>query len=338
MIDDQRRFFATVERHAFHPRMTLKLASYSSERDSGSRITVIGGVVNLVLAAFKAAAGVHGHSAAMVADAVHSFSDLISDFLTLIALQLSSLPPDRDHPYGHGRFEPLGSLAIGAFLLIASATFMSSAFEALAAPEEGPPGYVALVAAFVSVLSKEALFRATVVVGEQLSSQVVIANAWHHRSDALSSVVAIFGIGGALISPRLRILDPLCGIAVAALVGWMGLQILFQSLGQLADTTDEDAIELIAQAADAAAAAHPEVLGVDSVRCRWMSSACLVADLRLRVKPALSVARAHALGERVHAAVQKTMPALSELLISTVPSTCPSLPPGSPAIASPTKW
>ena len=280
-----------------------------------------------------------------MSDAVHSFSDLISDFLTLIALRLASLPPDHDHPYGHGRFEPLGCLVrlagaasspvrhpcalvrargdavlawqvIGIFLVLTSASFTSSAMEALVAPPDEPPGNVAFAAAIISVLSKEALFRATDRVGRRLNSQVVIANAWHHRSDALSSVVAIFGIGGASLG--WRVLDPLCGVAVAVLVGWMGLQILLSALAQLSDTTDEEAIALI----ERTARGLPGVRGVHGVRCRWMSSAELVADLSLCIAPGTSVARAHELCERVRVELQRTpsLPHLGEVMIRPYPA------------------
>jgi divalent metal cation (Fe/Co/Zn/Cd) transporter len=225
-VNKVKDFWHSVERHATHPRFEGKIATYRE----ASKVTLLGTAVNIFLAAFKGFAGVYGHSAAMVCDAMHSASDLVSDGLTLIALRLGAIPPDLDHPYGHGRFESIGSLAIGVLLMLTSASFGSMALAAIRAPSDQGPRMIALVAALVSVLSKEALFVVTMRVGTRLNSQIIMANAWHHRSDALSSVVAIVGIAAALASPAFRIFDPLCGVAVAGLVGWMGIQVMMESL------------------------------------------------------------------------------------------------------------
>ena len=244
-ISDTQEMWLAFRRHALNPRFELKRASFEDSSSKGSMITVVGALVNLLLSVFKALAGVYGHSTAMLCDAAHSLSDLVSDALTLLALRMGSLPPDHDHPYGHGRFEALGSLAIGWLLVLTAASFGQGALASVVNPPTSPPGRIALVAAVVSVASKELLFRSTERVGKKLNSQasalllfwwwwsssssppppppssvstklhlqVIMANAWHHRSDALSSLVAIGGIGGALLG--VRILDPLCGVVVA---------------------------------------------------------------------------------------------------------------------------
>lgn len=319
----QREFVDTFKRHAMHPRFSLKRASYRSSSE-GSKITIIGALVNLLLALFKAAAGIMGNSAAMVCDAVHSFSDLVSDGLTLLALQMGSLPPDADHPYGHGRFEPLGSLAIGWLLVVTAASFGGSAVSALRQPSASGPRAIALVAAIVSVAVKEMLFRATKRVADQLNSDVLRANAWHHRSDALSSVVAIVGIGGALMG--WRILDPLCAIGVAVLLGWMGLQIVVEALARLTDTADLAANETIREAA----ARVEGVLLVSGVRCRWMSASSALADLSVFCGPETTASSAQRLSSLVRAAVMEAMPEVTEVLVHTQ-TMCPLLSATTPA-------
>jgi len=313
----QLEFVDAIKRHALHPRFSLKRASYKSSSE-GSRITILGALVNLLLAFFKAVAGILGNSSAMVCDAVHSFSDLMSDVLTLLALQMGSLPPDSDHPYGHGRFEPLGSLAIGWLLVVTAVSFGGSAVSALRQPSASGPRAIALAAAIVSVAVKEMLFRSTKRVADQLSSDVLLANAWHHRSDALSSVVAIVGIGGALMG--WRVLDPLCAIGVAVLLGWMGMQIVFEALARLTDTADLKAVETIREAA----ARVDGVLLVSGVRCRWMSASSALADLSVFCGPETTASSAQRLSSLVRAAVMDSMPEVTEVLVHTQ-TMCPLL-------------
>lgn len=322
----QRDYVLAVRRHALHPRFNLKRANYK-EGVEGSQITIAGAVVNLLLSIFKAIAGIYGNSAALVADAAHSFSDLISDGLTLVVLRMGSLPPDHDHPYGHGRFEALGSLGIGFLLVTTGLSFGSYAIESIHTPSPTGPRKIALVAAAVSVLSKEILFRATRRVGQRLNSNVLIANAWHHRSDALSSVVAIFGVGGAILG--WRVLDPLCGLCVAALVGWMGLQIMMEAITQLSDTADEESISEIR----AAAASVDGVLKVEGVRCRYMSSNVAMADMSVFIGPHTTASSAQRLSTLVRSAVLEANPKIKEVLVHTQ-TMCPLLSASAPAVPS----
>ncbi len=326
-VAEQRQWWKSVWRHALQPRFSIKRASFNEENVEGSRITWVGAGVNLILAIFKAVAGVCGNSAAMVCDAAHSFSDLVSDALTLIALQMGSLPPDKDHPYGHARFEAVGSLAIGWLLLLTSVSFGGSAFNAMRSPSAAPVGVIALVAAVVSIVSKELLFRVTQRVGSRLNSQVIVANAWHHRSDALSSIVAVVGILGAILG--VRVLDPLCGIGVAALVGWMGGKIVLESLGQLTDTADPETVERIRSAA----AGVEGVLGVEGVRCRSMSANSAIADLSVMVGPMASASSAQVTASLVRDAVIKEMPQVNDVLVRTQ-TMCPLLSAKTPATAA----
>lgn len=277
--------WSTLQRHNIR-RTERKKAEFE---EHASRITWVGAAVNFLLAFFKLFAGITGRSAAMIADAGHSFSDLISDGLTLVALRMSALPADVDHPYGHGRFESVGSLAIGALLIGAGISFGSSSFEALMAPVAAPLGSIALWAAVASIVSKEALFRATARIGKQLNSQVLIANAWHHRSDALSSVVAVLGIAGSILGYRR--LDPLAGLLVAGMVSWMGLRIAFEAIAQLTDTSDY----AVVQAVESVAREVDGINSVDHIRSRSMGGNNMV-DLAIQGAFSYSVVLPHARG------------------------------------------
>ncbi len=205
------------------------LAGVSADQKAADRITVVGGLVNVLLTFGKLAAGIYGRSAAMISDAAHSASDLASDVVTLVAMRAARLPADEDHPYGHGRFETVGALVVGGMLVAAGAGAASHALDAGVHAHGAlglKPGKIALVAALVSIVAKEGLFRATARVGKRLRSPVLEANAWHHRSDALSSVVALVGIAAARCSLKIfRHADAAAGLAVAAMLAATGFQI-----------------------------------------------------------------------------------------------------------------
>ena len=298
-------FWMNMRRHALG-RSELKKASYAD--GEASRITWVGAAVNLFLSISKLVAGIVGNSAAMLSDAGHSLSDLVSDALTLVTLRMSALPPDIDHPYGHGRFESVGSLGIATLLLLAGLSFGQNAFAALRSPSAAPISVLALWAAVASIVFKEVLYRATRRVGERMQSQVLIANAWHHRSDALSSVVALVGIGGSLLG--WRVLDPLAGLVVAAMVAAMGVRIGADALAQLTDTADY----LLVQRATKSAEKVVGVERVSEVRNRGMGGTALV-DLAIQVDPLLSASAAHKVAEEVRYAVLDDGDDISEVLV-----------------------
>lgn len=331
---------------------------------AANRVTWVGVAVNLFLAAFKLVAGVVGQSTAMIADAGHSLSDLLSDGVTLWAVRLSSVPPDEDHPYGHGRFETLGALMIGVLLVGCSWGFGANAYNSMiesvgtlslpriahhahdhgldiASQAAGVPGVLALVAAVVSIFSKEALFRLTAKVAAKLNSQVLLANAWHHRSDALSSIVALVGIVGSRVG--LPLLDPLAGLCVAAMVALTGIQVGWDSLKQLTDVSDRKVVERVA--AIAGSCEGVSAVDVKRVRCRQMGSHTLV-DLRVESPPHLSASGAAKVAESVRWTIIQNMPTVSEVSgapTHRLPSCLPAhislllylfLPPITPALAS----
>ncbi len=212
------------------------------------RVTIIGSVVNFLLLLFKFLAGFVGHSSAMIADAVHSLSDFATDLIILVFVRLSAKPADRSHRYGHGKFETLATAIIGIVLLGVAVGICVKGVTDVVAVCHGytlpAPKTVALIAAVVSIILKEGLYRYTVYAGRRLNSQAVIANAWHHRSDAFSSIGTLLGIGGAIIGgAKWRILDPLAAIGVSLLIAKVAIRIMKNSLDELLEHSLPEATE-----------------------------------------------------------------------------------------------
>lgn len=211
----------------------------NSMREKGIyRVTIVGSVVNFLLLVFKFFAGIMGHSAAMLADAVHSLSDFITDIIVIVFVRISSKPEDEGHDYGHGKYETLATAIIGIFLLFVGFGILwngaSSIYHFLRGGSLQKPGMLALIAAAVSIVLKEALYQYTVFQGKKLNSQAVVANAWHHRSDALSSIGTAIGIGGAiLLGDRWRVLDPLAAVIVSFFIMKVAIQLLIPCVDEL---------------------------------------------------------------------------------------------------------
>lgn len=212
------------------------------------RITLFGALTNVVLTTVKLFAGVFGRSAAMVADGVHSLSDLLSDIVVLIFTHISSKGRDRDHSFGHGKFETMATLIVSMILIAVGADLLADGIGNIVAFAQGEaipePGYIALWAAIVSIILKEFLYHITVRVGMKVNSPVVIANAWHHRSDALSSVGALVGIGGAIVlGEKWTILDPIasCGISIAIII--VAVKLALPSLSELLEASLPEDVE-----------------------------------------------------------------------------------------------
>jgi len=204
------------------------------------KVTLVGGAGNLALLTFKFVAGVLGHSSAMMADAVHSLSDFFTDLIVLLFVKVSAKPQDESHDYGHGKFETLATLFIGLALVGAAIGIIVSGSVKFAHWLDGQtlevPGKLALWAALISILVKEVLYRYTAAKGKKLNSSAMVANAWHHRSDSLSSIGAAIGIGGAiLLGERWAVLDPLASIVVGGMLMKVALELLKGSFGELTD-------------------------------------------------------------------------------------------------------
>lgn len=213
-----------------------------------TKVTLVGSVGNLLLLTFKFVSGILAGSAAMVADAVHSLSDFLTDLIVLVFVRISAKPQDASHDYGHGKFETLATMFVGLALAIAAVGIIVSGSVKIARWLRGEtletPGMLALWAALLSILVKEILYRYTVAKGKALDSPAVIANAWHHRSDALSSIGAAVGIGAAILLGRQwAVLDPLASLIVGAMLVKVALDLLKESAGELTDKSLPEEME-----------------------------------------------------------------------------------------------
>lgn len=212
------------------------------------KVTLVGGAVNVVLLLFKFVAGIVGHSAAMMADAIHSLSDFVTDIIVLLFVHISVKPQDKSHDYGHGKYETLAMTLIGIALLAVAIGILYSGVMKITAWMHGEPleapGLLALWAALASIILKEAVYQYSMVKARQLQSQAVEANAWHHRSDALSSIGTAVGISGAIfLGQRWTVLDPLASVVVGAFILKMSVSLLRDGIGDLMEQSLPDAIE-----------------------------------------------------------------------------------------------
>lgn len=312
----------------------------SDGRAAAMRVTWWGAGTNISLAALKYAAGCLTGSSALVADAAHSLSDLLSDIITLFVVDAARLPPDEDHPYGHGRFEAVGSLSV-AVVLVATAGgvgwssagtlldwWCGSAFESGLA--ESGYGSLAVSACIISLVAKEALYHATVRVGNDIGSQTLIANAWHHRSDAFSSVAALLGVGGSLAG--VPWLDPMAGVLVSGLVAKAGIEIGWEAIGEVTEKAVPDDETLMA--VQRAAASTTGVTSIDRLRTRRMGPYALV-DLHACVDPCISVSAAHNVARHLSHQIKMSARGISEVLIHIVPERHPGTTASSSALLRP---
>ncbi|EXZ22326.1 cation diffusion facilitator transporter family protein [Bacteroides fragilis str. S13 L11] len=225
------------------------MESEKSSREKGIyKVTIVGSIVNFLLLVFKFFAGIAGHSAAMLADAVHSLSDFITDIVVIVFVRIAGKPEDKGHDYGHGKYETLATAIIGLLLLCVGFGIFwngaSSIYTFLRGGQLESPGVVALVAALVSIVSKEILYQYTVIQGKKLNSQAVIANAWHHRSDALSSIGTAIGIGGAiLLGDHWRVLDPVAAVGVSFFIMKVSVRLLIPCVDELLEKSLPEDVE-----------------------------------------------------------------------------------------------
>lgn len=268
----------------------------TEERSAAAKhVTWVSILVNLVLTVMQIAVGLLAHAQSLVADGFHSLADLVADFMVLVANKHSSSPADEDHPYGHERFETLAALALGLVLIGTGGGILYTAIERLQHLDTLPPvASIALWTAFATLAGKELLFRYMLRVGERLRSPMLVANAWHARADAASSLVVAAGIAGSLMG--WRFLDPVAAIIVGLMVMRMGWRFSWDALAELIDTgipaAERDAVM-------ATILATPGVLACHALRSRRMAHKVLI-DARVQVSPRISVSEGHQIAETVH--------------------------------------
>ena len=260
------------------------------------RVTLVGFAVNLVLSLAKLAAGVFGRSGAMVADAVHSFSDLATDVVVIVFARISAKPRDDGHDYGHGKYETLATILISMALGVMGVGILVNSIGAVRSVLDGGvlprPGLVALVAAVLSIAAKEILYRYTVREGRAIDSPSVVANAWHHRSDALSSLGTLVGIGCAyFLGDKWRIADPIAALIVAVFIFKVAFDLIRTGVGELLEKslpeeTEREILRIVTL--------DPAVREPHNLRTRRIGAAIAI-EIHIRVDGAMTVARSHAL-------------------------------------------
>ncbi|MFW5910361.1 MAG: cation diffusion facilitator family transporter [Thiohalospira sp.] len=289
-------------------------AAADPERTAAAqKVTVLGAVTNLVLALVKTVFGVFANSQALIADGLHSLSDLLTDALVLVAVRMGAREPDADHPYGHGRFETLATVVLGLILIGAGLGIAVNAAARLAAGEIALPTWPALVAAAFSIGANEWLFRIQVRIGRKYQASSVVANAWHHRTDALSSVAALVGIAGSMMG--VLVLDTVAAVAVASMVIWAGGKLGWDAVKELVDTAlEREEVERLQRQ-------MLRIEGVKSVhglKTRRMGPEALV-DVHVQVPGTVSVSEGHQIAERVRKHLIRSHPDVSEVLVHVDP-------------------
>ncbi|NOZ38378.1 MAG: cation transporter [Gammaproteobacteria bacterium] len=278
------------------------------------RVTLIGSVIDLLLGVAKIVMGYLAHSQALIADGVHSLSDLATDFVVLYAAKHVRQGADDDHPYGHGRIETIATVGLGVMLILVAVGITWDAVEHIMKPESlALPGFWALVVAAISVVSKEAIYQYTMVVARKHKSKLLEANAWHSRSDAISSIVVLVGIAGSMAG--YHYLDAVAAVGVGLMIVKIGWNLTFHSFRELIDTgLEQERVQVIRES----------ILSVDGVRSlhilrtRSMGADALV-DVHIQVDPELSVSEAHYISESVRLKLIKEIEEVADVMVHIDP-------------------
>ena len=269
------------------------------------KTTLLGTAVNVILVVLKFIAGIVGRSSAMVADAVHSLSDFVTDVIVLVFVKIAGKPKDKGHDYGHGKFETLATLIIGLILALAGVALMINGIELILKSLNGhtlpQPTMLALVIAIVSIVSKEWLYRVTLRKGNDVNSPAVVANAWHHRSDAISSLGTLAGVAGAMfLGQHWRILDPLAAIVVSFFIIKSGYDIMKPSIAELLEASLPEQQE---HEITAAVCAVPGILSVHNLRTRRIGNRIAI-DLHAVMNGDITLTQAHALATQAEKSIR----------------------------------
>ncbi len=310
-----------------HHHGTLDVHEQRTERGRESRkVALVSGVVNLFLSLAQVVIGLLANSAALVADGVHSASDLLSDILVWFAARHAALAPDEDHPYGHGRFETAATLGLGILLVLVALGIVWNGIERLFDVGRPVPGQLALLVAFVGIIAKESLYWYTMAVARRLNSDMLRANAWHHRSDAISSVVVLIGVGGAVMG--FTSMDAIAAIVVGLMVAKIGWDLGWGAMSELVDTAlDEDQV----------GEAKRVIMAIDGVRSVHMlrtrrHGAEASADVHVQVAPRLSVSEGHMISQAVEDRLIEKVESITDVTVHIDPEddedapTCRDLP------------
>ncbi len=285
------------------------------------KVTLVGSVANVLLLTFKFIAGVLGNSSAMIADAIHSLSDFITDVVVLAFVHVSAKPQDVSHDYGHGKYETIASFIIGLALMAVAIGIIAAGGVKLidwaGGKQLAAPGWLALVAAIVSILVKEMLYRYTVAGGKRLESQALEANAWHHRSDALSSIAATVGIGGAvLLGNRWTVLDPVASVLVGVLLIKVSYGLLKSSVNELTESSLSSDVE---QEIEEIICSFPDVSDPHNLRTRRIGNHIAI-EAHVRMSGELQLSQAHARASAIERRIRERFGPLTHVTIHMEPA------------------
>ena len=284
---------------------------------AATRVSLVSMVTNVILTVLKLAAGVLAHSGAMISDAVHSASDIFSGLIVMIGVRISSRAPDEKHPYGHERFECVAALLLSGILALVGGTIGVNAVRDIISGRAGEmeaPGMLALAAAAVSIVTKEILFWYTRGYAKRYRSTALHAEAWHQRSDALSSIGALIGIAGARMG--VPVMEPIASVIIALFILRVAVRIFKDATDQMVDRSCGEEEE---NAFRATALEVPGVLGVELLRTRMFGNRIYV-DLEIAADPELTLAAAHEIAEQVHDAIEQTYPEVKHIMVHVNPA------------------
>lgn len=269
-------------------------------------VTLVGSVVNIILTVFKIFAGVLGRSTAMIADGIHSLSDLLSDIVVIVFVKISAKGRDKDHDYGHGKFETFATLIISLMLIVVAVNLMSGGInkirQILDGGEVSSPGMIALWAAVASIVLKEILYHYTIIQGKALNSPMMIANAWHHRSDAFSSVGSLLGIAGAIfLGDKFVILDPITGCVISIFILVMAVKMSVPAIKELLDVSLPDDVE---EKIEATAKSVKGVVDLHELKTRREGPG-IIMEGHLVLHSDISLKEAHNISKKVEESLRK---------------------------------
>lgn len=282
------------------------MAPHTTTREKGIyKVTIIGSIVNFILLVFKFIAGIAGHSAAMVADAVHSLSDFVTDIVVIVFVKISGKPQDESHDYGHGKYETLATAIIGVVLLCVGIGILVNSVTDVVDVYNGKqikaPGVLALIAAAVSIIFKEVLYQYTVHKGKTLDSKAVVANAWHHRSDAFSSIGTLIGIAGAMfLGEKWRVLDPIAAFIVSIFIIKVAIDLVKPCIDELLEKSLSNEVE---EKILSIVTAFPEVDHPHHLRTRRIGNNIAI-EIHIRMDGSMSLKDAHDVTKRIESAVK----------------------------------
>ena len=300
----------------------MKKAEKKSTVPSNSyirRVAWIGFLTNIILACLKFAAGYFGRSQALIADAIHSLTDTATDLAVIAGSHFWSRPPDASHPYGHRRLETLVTVFIGLMLATAGVGIGWEAISTLREKDAAQPGWIALCAALVSIVTKETLYRWTATAGKKTKSPALVANAWHHRSDAISSLPVLIAVGGALVFPSWSFLDRVGAVVVSIFIIHAAMKIIWPGISELIDAgAPQDVQKLI----EDIACSNQGVQEVHKVRTRYISTSIQI-DMHIVVDGSISVREGHAIADEVENRIMDSIPNVLDVVIHVDPLAVP---------------